>query len=94
MAYLTDAQVKRIWQVYTSIPKPTYSLVAKLTGHSSGTISKYVKLCQQALEAQEKERNSVTNAVDAVVNSQMATKSDLDKAVELLLKEYRKKNLE
>ena len=92
MAYLTDAQVKRIWTTYNELTKPTYAEVARKTGHSTGTVSKYISLCQQALEAQKREKASVDNAVEAVVSSQMATKTDLDKAVEIILNEYRKKN--
>ena len=91
MARLTDAQVKRIWTKYNELANPTFAEVARMTGHSTGTVSKYVNLCLQALEAQRREKASVENAVGAVVDSQMATKTDLEKAVELILAEYHKK---
>lgn len=85
MAYLTTQEVREIWQTYNALGNPSYALVGKLTGHSAGTVSKYISLCQQALEAQKREKQAVSSAVNAVVESQMATKEDLDKAIRLII---------
>lgn len=92
MGYLSNAQVKRIWVLYNELNHPTYTALAKVTGHTPATISKYIGLCYQALEAQKQEKASVANAVEAVVNSDMATKEDLDLAVDTLVRELRRRS--
>ena len=85
MAYLTTAEIKHIWKTYNALGNPSYALVGKLTGHSASTVSKYITLCQQALEAQKRQTQAVESAVSAVVESKMATKEDLDKAIRLII---------
>ena len=85
MAYLSIAEIRAIWKTYIALDNPSYALIGKLTGHSASTVSKYITLCQQALEAQNRQKQAVDSAVSAIVESQMVTKADLEKALRLVV---------
>jgi hypothetical protein len=85
MAYLSTAEIRQIWKTYNALGNPSYALVGKLTGHSANTVSKYITLCQQALEAQSRQKQAVQSAVNAIAASEMATKKDLENAIRLII---------